>query len=471
MSSELAFMSAVELAQSIRDKKVSSLEATENFFQRIDQLDSQLHSYLTLCQDQALADARAADAAVRQGVELGPLHGVPISIKDLETTKGVVTTMGSAIFKDRMPDMDSVVVERVKAAGAIILGKTNTPEFGQSGTTENKLGEPCRNPWNTERTPGGSSGGAAAALAAGLCTLSMGTDGGGSVRIPASFTGLFGIKPTQGRVPRFGGYGRPSANHFSQSGPITRTVADSALLLQVIAGPDTRDITSIREPAPDFSANLGAGVNGMRLAWSSDLGYAAVDAEVVDITKQAAMKFIGLGANMDDAKLKLEDPFETFWNVFSTAAYTSYGHLLEEHRDNLSDIGLRSIEHGQQTTGADMSRAIYEVDRLGRRMEEFFDNFDLLLTPTMAVPAFPIDQRPGVIGGKTVDPFWGFLPFTYPINISGQTAASIPCGYSSEGMPIGLHIIGPKGTEAKVLQACAAFEAANPWAGDRPGVS
>jgi aspartyl-tRNA(Asn)/glutamyl-tRNA(Gln) amidotransferase subunit A len=471
MSAELAFMSAVELAQNIRNKKVSSLEATENFFQRIDQLDSQLHSYLTLCRDQALADARAADAAVQEGTKLGPLHGVPISIKDLETTKGVVTTMGSAIFKDRVPDMDSIVVERIKAAGAVILGKTNTPEFGQSGTTENKLGEPCRNPWNTDRTPGGSSGGAAAALAAGLCTLSMGTDGGGSVRIPASFTGLFGIKPTQGRVPRFGGYGRPSANHFSQSGPITRTVADSALLLQVIAGPDTRDITSIRETAPDFSANLSSGVSGMRLAWSSDLGYAAVDPEVVDITKQAAMKFIWLGANMDDAKLKLEDPFETFWNIFSTAAYTSYGHLLEEHRNDLSDIGLMSIEHGQQTTGADMSRAIYEVDRLGRRMEEFFDNFDLLLTPTMAVPAFPIDQRPSVIGGKTVDPFWGFLPFTYPINISGQTAASIPCGYSSDGMPIGLHIIGPKGSEAKVLQACAAFEAANPWAGDRPGVS
>ena len=471
MSAELAFMSAVELAQNIRNKKVSSLEATENFFQRIDQLDSQLHSYLTLCRDQALADARAADAAVQEGTKLGPLHGVPISIKDLETTKGVVTTMGSAIFKDRVPDMDSIVVERIKAAGAVILGKTNTPEFGQSGTTENKLGEPCRNPWNTDRTPGGSSGGAAAALAAGLCTLSMGTDGGGSVRIPASFTGLFGIKPTQGRVPRFGGYGRPSANHFSQSGPITRTVADSALLLQVIAGPDTRDITSIRETAPDFSANLSSGVSGMRLAWSSDLGYAAVDPEVVDITKQAAMKFIGLGANIDDAKLKLEDPFETFWNIFSTAAYTSYGHLLEEHRNGLSDIGLMSIEHGQQTTGADMSRAIYEVDRLGRRMEEFFDNFDLLLTPTMAVPAFPIDQRPSVIGGKTVDPFWGFLPFTYPINISGQTAASIPCGYSSDGMPIGLHIIGPKESEAKVLQACAAFEAANPWAGDRPGVS
>ncbi|MCI0845193.1 MAG: amidase, partial [Chloroflexi bacterium] len=200
MSTELAFMSAVELAENIRQKKVSSLEATENFFERIDRLDPQLHSYLTLCQEQALADARAADDAVQGGGDLGPLHGVPISIKDLELTKGVTTTMGSAVFRDRVPDMDSIVVERVKASGAVILGKTNTPEFGQSGTTENKLGEPCRNPWNTERTPGGSSGGAAAALAAGLCTVSIGSDGGGSIRIPASFSGVYGIKPTQGRV-------------------------------------------------------------------------------------------------------------------------------------------------------------------------------------------------------------------------------------------------------------------------------
>ena len=464
-------MSAVDLAENIRTKKISSLEATENFFQRIDQLDSKLNSYLTICRDQAMVDAQSADAAIQKGSTLGPLHGVPISIKDLEVTKGVVTTMGSTIFRQRVPDMDSIVVERVKQSGAIILGKTNTPEFGQSGTTENKLGEPCRNPWNTERTPGGSSGGAAAALAAGLCTLSMGTDGGGSVRIPASFTGLFGIKPTQGRVPRFGGYGRPSANHFSQSGPITRTVADSALLLQVIAGPDTRDVTSIRQAPPDFSANLEVGVNGMRLAWSSNLGYAAVDPEVIDITKSAAMAFTAMGANVEDAKIQLEDPFETFWNVFSTAAYTSYGHLLADHRDDLSDIGLMSIEHGQQVTGADMSRAIYEVDHLGRRLEEFFDKFDLLLTPTMAVPAFPIGQRPDIIGGKTVEPFWGFLPFTYPINISGQTAASVPCGFSSDGMPIGLHIVGPRGSEAKVLQASAAFEKAFPWSSKKPVVS
>ncbi len=471
MSAELAYMSAVDLAEAIRQKKVSSLEATENFFQRIDRLDSQLHSYLTLCQDQALTDARAADEAVQRGSELGPLHGVPISIKDLEMTKGVTTTLGSAVFRDRVPDMDSIVVERVKASGAIILGKTNTPEFGQSGSTENKLGEPCRNPWNTDRTPGGSSGGAAAALAAGLCTLSMGSDGGGSIRIPASFSGVFGIKPTQGRVPRYGGYGRPSANHFSQSGPITRTVADSALLLQVVAGPDSRDVTSMRRSAPDFSAGLSSGVKGMRLAWSSDFGYAAVDPGVVETTKQAARLFAEMGAAVDDAGLKMDDPFHEFWDVFATAAYTSYGHLLEQHRNDFTEYGLRAIEHGEGVTGADLSRAIYQVDRIGRRLEDFFDDFDLLLSPTMAVPAFPIEQRPSVIGGREVEPFWGFLPFTYPINMSGQTAASIPCGYSADGMPIGLHIIGPRGSEAKVLQAAAAFEQAQPWVAKRPAVS
>ena len=471
MSADLAFTSAIDLAKSIREKKVSSLEATENFFQRIERLDPQLNSYVTLCHDQALADARAADDAVQSGSDLGPLHGVPISIKDLELTKGVTTTMGSAWFRDRVPDMDSIVVERVKASGAIILGKTNTPEFGLSGTTENKLGEPCRNPWNPDRTPGGSSGGAASALAAGLCSLSMGTDGGGSIRIPASFTGLFGIKPTQGRVPRFGGYGRPAANHFSQSGPITRTVADSALLLQVVAGPDSRDVTSIRTAAPDFSAGLAAGVKGMKLAWTGDYGYAAVDPEVTQVTERAAKMFVDLGASLEDSKLKLDDPFDSFWDIFATASYTSYGHMYDDNKNDLTDYGVTSMEHGRSVTGADLSRAIYEVDRLGRRMEEFFDDFDLLLSPTMAVPAFPVEQRPAVIDGRDVDPFWGFVPFTYLINMTGQTAASIPCGYSSDGMPIGLHIIGPRGSEAKVLQACAAFENAMPWVGERPGVS
>ena len=468
MSSELTYMPATQLAQAIRSRQVSSVEVTEHFLRRIERLDSQLNAYLTLVPDQALADARAADDVVARGWATGPLHGVPISIKDLELSKGIRSTMGSYLFRDRVPDMDSIVVERVKAAGAIVLGKTNTPEFGQSGTTENKVSDPSRNPWNTNHSPGGSSGGAGAALAAGLCTIATGSDGGGSIRIPASFSGVFGIKPTQHRVPRYGGYGRPAANHFSQSGPMSRTVADTALLLQVLAGPDSRDPNSIKETPPDFSAGLGRGVEGMRIAWSPDFGYAGVDPEVAAITARAARVFEELGAIVEDAPLHLEDPFDSFFDVFSTATYTSYGHLLEEHRDEFSPPALHSLNHAATVSGAQLSSAIAHVDRLGRQMEDFFESYDLLLSPTMATPALEIGTRPSVIGGKEVDPQWGFLPFTYPINMTGQTASSVPCGFSSGGLPIGLHIVGPRRSEAKVLQASAAFERARPWADKIP---
>ncbi len=468
MSTELAYMAATELSRAIRSRQVSSAEVVEMFFQRIERLDSQLNSYLALRPEQALADARAADDIVARGWAVGPLHGVPISIKDLEMTKDLPTTMGSALFRDRTPEIDSIVVERVKAAGAIILGKTNTPEFGQSGTTENKVSDPSRNPWNTARTPGGSSGGAGAALAAGLCTIATGSDGGGSIRIPAAFSGVFGIKPTQHRVPRYGGYGRPAANHFSQSGPMSRTVADTALLLQVLAGPDSRDPNSIKESPPDFSAGLGRGVEGMRIAWTPDYGYAAVDPEVAEITARAARVFEELGATVEDAPLNLDDPFQAFFDVFATATYTSYAHLFEEHRDEFSEPGLYSMEHGASVDGATLSRAIQRVDVLGRQMEDFFDTYDLLLSPTMPTPAFEIGRKPSVIGGREVDPMWGFIPFTFPINMTGQTASSVPCGFSSDGLPIGLHIVGPRRAEARVLQASAAFERARPWADKIP---
>lgn len=471
MDNELAFASATQVGHMIRSKEVSVVELTELFYRRIEELNPRLNAYLALCQDQAMAEANAAQEAVQRGDDLRPLHGIPISIKDLEMTKGIPTTMGSYLFRDRTPEIDSAVVERVRQAGAIILGKTNTPEFGQSGSTENKLGDPCRNPWNTERTPGGSSGGAGAALAAGLCTLATGSDGGGSIRIPASFSGVFGIKPSQGRVPRYGGYGRPAANQFSQSGPMSRTVEDTALLLQVLAGNDPRDPTSMREDPEDFLSGLRSGVRGWRIAWSPDFGYAGVDPEVVQITSQAARIFEELGATVDEPAFAMEDPFPAFWDAFATATYTSYGHLLEEHREEFTDYGRRSLEHGATVSGADLSRALLRVDQLRRQMEEFFDNYDLLLSPTMAVPAFPIGQRPSVIGGKEVDPHWGYLPFTYPINMTGQTASSVPCGFSADGLPIGLHIIGPHGAEAKVLQASAAFEQARPWTDQRPPVS
>ena len=471
MDNELAFGSATNLRQLIDAKEVSIVELTELFYQRIQDLDPQLNAYLTLCQDDALQQARLAQDAVNQGQPVGPLHGIPISIKDLELTRGLRSTMGSAVFKDRVPDIDSAVVERVRRAGAIILGKTNTPEFGQSGTTENELGEPCRNPWNTERTPGGSSGGAGAALAAGLCTLATGSDGGGSIRIPASFSGVFGIKPSQGRVPRYGGYGQPASNQFSQSGPMSRTVADTALLLQVLAGHDPRDVTSLRETPNDYSANLNSGVQGWRIAWSSDLGYAGVDPEVVQVTSQAAQVFTELGASVEETNLALEDPFPAFFDLFATGTYTSYSQLLDQNSSELTHYVRSTLEYAATLTAADFSRALLRVDQLRRQMELFFDNYDLLLTPTMAVPAFPIGQRPSVIGGKEVNPFWGYLPFTFPINMTGQTASSVPCGFSSDGMPIGLHIVGPKGSEAQVLQASAAFEQAHPWIQHRPPIS
>src|SRR5712692_141443 len=292
---DLAFMPTHELRARIASKQVSPVEVTQVYLRRIEARNPQLNTYLTVTADLALKMAREAEQAVLDGKLLGPLHGVPISIKDLEVTKGIRSTIGSLIFKDTVPEMDSIVVERVRQAGAVILGKTNTPEFGLLGTTENRLGDACRNPWNRERTSGGSSGGAGAAVAAGLCSLATGSDGGGSIRIPSSFCGVYGIKPTQGRVPRYGGLGRPSIGQFSQSGPMARSVRDAALLLQVLAGPDPRDASCLPEMPPDFLAGLDYGVRGLRLGWSADFGYAAVDPHVAQVTAQAAQVFASLG--------------------------------------------------------------------------------------------------------------------------------------------------------------------------------
>ena len=274
---DLAFTPAHELAKLVAEKKLSPVELTELYLRRIAELNPKLNAYLTVAADEAMASARAAEQAVADGEVLGPLHGVPVAIKDLEMTAGIRTTFGSLLFDDHVPDSDSGVVERVRSSGAVIIGKTNTPEFGMSGTTDNRLGDSCRNPWDTTRTSGGSSGGAAAALAVGLCPLATGSDAGGSIRIPGSFCGVYGIKPTLGRVPRFGGVARPSPNPVSQPGPMAMAVRDAAVLLEVLAGPDDRDVITLREQPPDYLADLDGGVKGLRMAWSPDLGYAAVD--------------------------------------------------------------------------------------------------------------------------------------------------------------------------------------------------
>ena len=468
---DLAFTPAHKLMEMVAQKQVSPVELTELYLRRIEELNPKLNAFLTVTGDEAMAGARAAEKAAAEGKDLGPLHGIPISIKDLEATAGIRTTVGSLFFKDYVPDKDSGTAERVRNSGAILLGKTNTPEFGMRGTTENKLGDACRNPWDTTRTPGGSSGGAAAALAAGLCPLATASDAGGSIRIPGSFSGVYGIKPTLGRVPRFGGVARPAPNPAAQPGPMSRTVRDTALLLQVLAGPDDRDANMRREQPPDFLADLDSGVRGLRIAWSADLGYGTVDPEVVKVTSEAARVFEELGASVDEPGITMEQPFSRMGPIVAANGYASYGHHLEDRPEDLTDYARGRLEKGSQVTGLHYARALRELELLKFQMTSLMEKYDLLLTPTMAVPAFVVGEHPSEIAGRSVEKEWAFNPFNLVFNLTGQPAASVPCGFSSGGMPIGLHVIGRMWDEVTVLRASAAFEQVRPWADKRPPVS
>jgi aspartyl-tRNA(Asn)/glutamyl-tRNA(Gln) amidotransferase subunit A len=470
---DLAFTPAWRLKEMIDSKEVSPVELTELYLRRIDDLNPQLNAYLTVVGDMALEWARDSENAVVRGEPLGPLHGVPISIKDLNATKGIRTTNGSLIFKDWVPDADDIVTERIRKSGAIILGKTNTPELGHKGSTENRLGDPCRNPWDLSRTPGGSSGGAAAGQVAGLSALSQGSDGGGSIRIPASFCGLYGIKPTQGRVPSVatgpGGWGQ-----LGQSGPITSNVRDAALLLQVLSGPDSRDPGCVRTEPPDFSNGLNDGVKGLRIAWTPDFGSAAVDPGVHDACERAAKVFEEMGATVEttDFHIDIDDAIDLLETIMWTDRTANSGHLLADHADDMSTTFREPLERAMNWTAQKVAFALRRLEWHRLRMTQVFERYDLLLSPTMAVPAFTIGELPKIIGDKEIkNPVWGFNPFNFLINMSRQTAASIPCGFSQDGLPIGLHIIGDFGQESLVLKASAAYEEAKPWAGKRPPIS
>ena len=471
LDENLAFAPATELRRSIADGEITSTELTELYLSRIDALDDQLHAYLTVTPEIALEQAATADAATAKGESLGPLHGLPISIKDLQMTKGVRTTGGSLAYEDRVPDANAAYIDNIFDAGAVMLGKTNTPEFGHLGTSDNRLGPPCGNPWNPERTSGGSSGGAGAAIAAGLCALATGGDGGGSIRIPASFNGIYGIKPTQGRVSSYAGTDAPpAANLFSQQGPMSRTVADSAMLLEVMAGHDPRDPSSMRDPVPNFSAAVGRDIEGLKFGWSLGWGYAAVDPDVAAGAEAGAGVFEELGCTVDESDIALDAPFDTWYVLSASNAVAANGHLPAEKLTWYVNYGL---EYGRKLSVVDFGRALGERDHMIQQFWDEFDKFDLLLSPTMATTAFEHEQYPKEIGGEpaTCIPWWGYLPHTHPINTIGFTAASVPCGFDSDGMPIGLHIVGKPGDEETVLAASAAFEQAQPWIDLRPRVS
>ncbi len=469
---DLAFTPAWRLRQLIDGKQLSPVELTTHLLERIDALNPKLNAFLTVAADEALAAARLAEEQLAKGETAGPLHGIPVPIKDLSRTSGIRTTRGSLIFKDDVPDSDDMVVASIKAAGGIVIGKTNTPEFGHRGTTENLLGGPGRNPWDLERTSGGSSGGSAAAVASGLSPVAQGSDGGGSIRVPANYCGVYGLKPSRGRIPApYGGTG--GWNVFGTSGHLSRDVRDAAVMLNVMSGPYPENPMSILDAPPDFTEGLEDGVSGLRVAYAPSIGRMPVDAEVRAVVREAASLLAGLGAEVDEIDPDVDGLTlrESFRKIFVSDMSAGLGHLLDTRADELMPTMREYLELAATWTVADLARALRDMERFKGLMRDVFLTHDLLLSPVNAVPAFPIEGWPDTIDGQPVEARWGFTPFCYLYNMTGHPAASVPFGFSAGGLPIGVQLVARHADEATLLRASAAIEAAHPWAHHRPPVS
>ncbi|MCU1645122.1 MAG: putative amidase [Nocardia sp.] len=477
---ELCYLSATEIVGRITRREVSPVEVLDATLDRMQEVEPTLHAFCTPTPDLARAQAiRLADALAR-GEAAGPLAGVPMGIKDLLSTAGMRTTSGSWIYRDFVPDEDDIVVERSLAAGALCVGKTNTSEFGYSATGQNMLFPTTRNPWNPALTPGGSSAGSAAAVAAGIVPMALGSDGGCSVRIPAALCGLVGIKPSMGRVPVYPGCrderlpgvsGWESLEHI---GPITRTVGDAALLLSVLAGPDPRDRHSIPCGDIDWIGAARAGerdgaVAGLRVGYSPDLGYLAVDPEVRAVVDRAVHELLEqqLGCHVETVVPGWSDPAAAFSAlIVAETDLTGMRRLIDEHGEHMSPhlvAWMREDWTAQHFTDANIIRKT-----LVNAMARLMSRIDVLVTPTSAVPAFPVGSRgPTEIDGRPVsDSAW--IGFNYPANLTGQPAASIPAGWTGSGLPVGLQIIGRHLDDATVLRLAAAIERVAPWSQHRP---
>jgi aspartyl-tRNA(Asn)/glutamyl-tRNA(Gln) amidotransferase subunit A len=457
-----ADLTATELLAAYRSGELSPVEATEAALQRIRRYDPQVNAFCLVDADAALGAAKESEERWRRGEPLGALDGVPTSIKDILLTRGWPTLRGSRTVDPTGPwEVDGPHVARVREHGAVLLGKTTTPELGWKGVTDNPLTGVTRNPWDISRTAGGSSGGSAAAVLLGMGPLSLGTDGGGSVRIPAAFTGTTALKPTYGRVPHF----PPSPfGTLAHVGPMTRTAADAALLLDVVSGRDSRDPWALA-PAGSAAAALDQGVAGLRIAVSPTLGYVDVHPEVAAAFTAAVEVFAELGAHLEEADPGFADPIEAFETLWFSGAAKSIENLGPEQRAQM-DPGLVAVsEQGARASALDYLTAMAVRNELGTLMGEFHNRYDLLLTPTLPLPAFE--------AGVEVPPGWPherwttWTPFTYPFNMTQQPAASVPCGFA-EGLPAGLQIVGPRHADNAVLAAAHAFQQATDWHTRRP---
>jgi aspartyl-tRNA(Asn)/glutamyl-tRNA(Gln) amidotransferase subunit A len=455
--SDICALTASELVDAFRKKTLSPVEVTAAVLKRIEALNPVLNAF-NLVSENALNEAKASEARWLAGQPKGLLDGVPVSIKDLILTKGWPTLRGSKTIDPKGPwNDDAPATARLREHGAVLLGKTTTPEFGWKGVTDSPLTGITRNPWNKAKTPGGSSGGAAAAVAAGMGPLAVGTDGGGSIRIPCAFTGIFGIKASFGRVPAWPLSPFGTVAHV---GPMTRSVTDAALMLNVLALPDARDWHALPYEPRDWRTGLDHGVADLRIAYSPDLGYAKVDKEVREIVGKAVKVFEDLGAKVEEKNPGFEDPaplFMTHW--FAGAAFLLKGIPKEKHE--LIDPGLREMAaQGAKVSAHDFLDAQLKRGALGAHMNLFHRDYDLLLTPTLSIPAFDAGKE---VADKMLQSRWtDWTPFTFPFNLTQQPAASIPCGLTAAGLPVGLHLVGPKYADARVLRAARAFETVRP---------
>ena len=469
MSDDLAFLPATEQARLIRERKVSPVELTELYLDRIERLDPQLNSFVTVAAEQARRRAREAEELLPEP-GLPPFHGVPISLKDLDVVAGIRTTMSARPFADWVPEFDSAMVGRLRRAGFVFLGKTNTPEFGSRSVTESELNGACRNPWDTTRTAGGSSGGAAAALAAGLCGISQGSDGGGSIRIPASCCGVFGLKPSRGRIsgaPTFGWI----IEGYATSGPITRTVKDAASLLDVQAGYEVGDPFWATPPSRPFAREVDEEPGHLRVG----IAYAPPFPSPVDPLCEEAARAAGhlleqLGHHVEEATPDWVD--EDYLDMFGTIWAGSSAYFAMAPRAALEPLNQALAERADATSATRYVTTVQRMHALARRIVAFWNDYDLLLTPGLALPPVPVGW--GTEPEDVWEQFrrgWEFTPFTQVANLTGQPAASVPLFWSAEGWPIGVQLVGRPQGDAELIRVCAQLERARPWAGRRPPVS
>ena len=456
----LHHLDATELAARLRAKEVSAREVMEAHLTRIEEVNGRVNAFVTLVADRAMDEAGAADDRLAGGGEVGPLHGLPIGIKDLHRTEGVRTTFGSRIHADLVPDEDDLIVERVKAAGAIVVGKTNVPEFGAGSQTFNEVFGATRNPYDLSRTAGGSSGGAAAALAAGMVPLADGSDLGGSLRNPAGFCNVVGLRPSPGRVPVW-----PKTlawDPLSVAGPMGRTVADTTLLLSAMAGPDPRSPIALDEPGHHFSpAALEGPVAGTRLAWSVDLGRYPVEGVAREVFTAALSAFAGLGCEVVEAHPDFVGADETFQVLRAWLFAQQHREALALHRDLYKEELVWNVEKGLALDGVTVSAAEAERTALYHRFRLFLERFDVLVLPTCQVAPFDVDQRwVHDIEGVQLETYLDWMGLCYAISLTGHPAVSVPCGFTPDGRPVGLQIVGRHHGEHAVLKLAHAFEQA-----------